>query len=409
MAWLIEKVLREENARSLSEFISVKWRFSCGNSSPDGQSIPDLKIPSQLSWNPALGPDGTLYIGGLDKKVYALDSRTGSVKWSSLTDHPNYCGAAVDGTSMVYIGSSRFMGDSGKIYAFDAQSGEKKWEVQTSEIAVAPVIGPDGTVYVMDDWSLFALDPHGGNLIWKIVHGTFQLLPPVVGQDGTIYLMTGAGLRAIHGKTGETQWTLPSATPHDMDLSGASALDDNGILYVGMELEGEGNSADPFQFHAIDSRTGKSEWSAYRDNSFHRFSSGPVIGPDTTIYAGNNSGKVCAFDGASGARKWSTDIGNKRIYSRLNLGIDGVVLVYGHWELDDNPFPPGVSTEHHERIDISESLYALSSETGKILWKYNFRMGNRSASPVVGPDGTLFIIGFEFDHGPSLLALERGK
>ena len=66
--------------------------------------------------SPAIGDDGTVYIGSEDKKVYALDGATGTKKW-------------------------------------EFETGKSQYGVRSS-----PVIGPDGTIYIGSyDKKLYAL------------------------------------------------------------------------------------------------------------------------------------------------------------------------------------------------------------------------------------------------------------
>jgi serine/threonine-protein kinase len=61
--------------------------------------------------------DGTVYIGSLDKKVYALDAATGTPRWKYATSKPIQSSpAVVDG--IVYIGSFE------KVYALEAATGQ---------------------------------------------------------------------------------------------------------------------------------------------------------------------------------------------------------------------------------------------------------------------------------------------
>jgi len=102
-----------------------------------------LKDASETWPSPALGPDGTLYAACHGKKVYAVDSQTGELRWTYET-------------------------------------GER--------MVSSPVVGTDGTAYFLSDkGQLFALDPNG-DLLWKTASGPgFTLSSPfAVGPDGTV-------------------------------------------------------------------------------------------------------------------------------------------------------------------------------------------------------------------------------
>ena len=96
--------------------------------------------------SPAVGADGTVYVGSNDGKVYALNGKTGAKIWevkTGLRTHSPAIGA--DGT--VDVGSSGY--PSTKLYAINGKSGVKLWEFETEwDVYSSPAIGSDGTVYV---------------------------------------------------------------------------------------------------------------------------------------------------------------------------------------------------------------------------------------------------------------------
>ena len=50
-----------------------------------GEAIWTFETGAAIRSSPALGRDGTLYVGSEDKKVYAIDGKTGEKKWEFLT------------------------------------------------------------------------------------------------------------------------------------------------------------------------------------------------------------------------------------------------------------------------------------------------------------------------------------
>ena len=51
--------------------------------------------PGYVTSSPALGSDGTVYVGSFDHKLYALDPDTGQVRWSFATDAHIYSSPAL--------------------------------------------------------------------------------------------------------------------------------------------------------------------------------------------------------------------------------------------------------------------------------------------------------------------------
>jgi outer membrane protein assembly factor BamB len=153
--------------------------------------------------SPAIGADGSVYIGGTDWKVYALDGATGAVKWEFLTGGPVASSPAIGPDGTVYVGSDDFY-----IYALDGVSGTKKWEFETlGMVQSSPAIAADGTIYVgsgergfAGDHRLYALDAATGSLKWSFEASGPVRSSPAIGKDGTVYFGSdGSRVYALHG------------------------------------------------------------------------------------------------------------------------------------------------------------------------------------------------------------------
>ena len=101
--------------------------------------------------SPAVGPDGTIYVGHCDG-LFALNPDTGKFKWGVGTSEV-VSSPAVGKDGTIYFGSM-----DGKLYAVKPD-GSVKWQVKTNgQLNSSPAIGADGTVYVTsDDGYLYAI------------------------------------------------------------------------------------------------------------------------------------------------------------------------------------------------------------------------------------------------------------
>ena len=106
--------------------------------------------------SPAIGADGTVYVGCGDYKLYALDGKTGTKKWEFKPDEYPKTGAhvfspAIGANGTVYVGESydpEYSKDD-KFYALDGETGTKKWEFKMPlGMSYSAAIGSDGTVYI---------------------------------------------------------------------------------------------------------------------------------------------------------------------------------------------------------------------------------------------------------------------
>jgi outer membrane protein assembly factor BamB len=104
--------------------------------------------------SPAIGSDGTVYVGSGDMKVYALNGATGAKKWEFLTGDEVSSSPAIGSDGTVYVGSW-----DKKVYALNGATGSKKWEFLTGGgVFSSPSIGSDGTVYVAStDQKVYAI------------------------------------------------------------------------------------------------------------------------------------------------------------------------------------------------------------------------------------------------------------
>ena len=104
--------------------------------------------------SPAVGADGTVYVGSDDNKLYAVTPE-GQLKWSFATGMAVDSSPAVGADGTVYVGS-----DSHKLYAVTPE-GQLKWSFATGDrVYSKPAVGADGTVYVgSDDHKLYAVMP----------------------------------------------------------------------------------------------------------------------------------------------------------------------------------------------------------------------------------------------------------
>ncbi|RJP26100.1 MAG: hypothetical protein C4527_15975 [Candidatus Omnitrophota bacterium] len=128
--------------------------FVCAVNMANGQRVFRSTLPKGVISSPAIGHDGTVFIGCLDGNLYALSPEDGSRSWAFRTEGYFVMGSpAVDGNGNVYVGDS-----DGILYAI-SPAGEELWRFEArSNIASAPVIAPDGALYLTSfDSTLYAI------------------------------------------------------------------------------------------------------------------------------------------------------------------------------------------------------------------------------------------------------------
>ncbi len=122
---------------------------------PDGSLKWVFRMNDGAESSPAIGEDGTIYVGSYDGYLYAIeDSGTqGKLKWKFLTGGQIDGSPAVDACGIIYIGSR----DS-SLYAINPD-GSLRWNFKTNGgIESSPSIGNNGILYFGSmDGNLYAL------------------------------------------------------------------------------------------------------------------------------------------------------------------------------------------------------------------------------------------------------------
>lgn len=376
----------------------VIFVLSCSKDEPnnnepsqDPRILWTYPIEDSHSCSPAMGTDNTIYISS-GTGLLAIHP-DGSRKWECIL------GTNVD---------TPVIGEDGTIYAQDymcnlfaiGADGVKKWEFRI-EIPFGigfktPAIGPDGTIYVVGD-SLYAINPDGSKK-WAYLNDVGIYPPghlattstPTVAADSTIYIVFHIDLRldliALH-PDGTEKW-ISSFTESNY-ICGSITIDDDGTLY----FPGETGGGDEHYFYAVHP-DGSLKWiHTVMDSLMIRASAS--IGEDGTIYIGTKASeereaKFMALNPIDGSVKWTFTAVRTHgvpddIYISAAVGADGIIY-FGA----ENSF-----------------FYALNPE-GVEVWTVDFEPINGgqagSSSPVIGPDGTIYVTCF--GEGALLFALK---
>jgi outer membrane protein assembly factor BamB len=302
--------------------------------------------------SPAIGNDGTIYYGSLDKKFYAL-TPNGTEKWSFDCGSVIGISPAIDEDGIIYFAS-----DSRIFYAL-YPNGTEKWEytpINGNLITTSPAIANDGTIYFSTAnsvWnyhnnSLCALNPDG-TLKWNFHIEGISLSNPAIGNDGTIYFGDNNNYLYAVNPDGTEYWNFTSP---NMIVS-SPAIGSDGIICFGCE---------DHYVYALNPN-GTLKWKYQTGNVID---SSPSIANDGTIYILSGDGFLYALN-HDGTLKWKYSIynGDYTFISSPSIGNDDIIYV-----------------------GSGNSLYAVNPN-GTLKWKY--QTGNIiESSPAIGSDGTLY-------------------
>ena len=185
------KVYALEPPKDAGKPVKVRWSFASGARDEKGG----------FENAPAIDNEGTLYIGGNDGILYALDTKTGKVMWtfdgiarSGYRTYAIFSSAAIGPDRTVYFG-----GKNGDLYAIRQQPGffgsgpQVLWQHKLGPgIQSSPLLAADGTVYLGDERGTFhAIRPpaSGGSAtaLWKFSTKGTLISSPALAADGTLY------------------------------------------------------------------------------------------------------------------------------------------------------------------------------------------------------------------------------
>jgi outer membrane protein assembly factor BamB len=159
---------------------------------------------SSIRGSPAIGEDGTIYIGTSGGIMFAMNP-SGILKWQFVTHSGQftYSSPSIGPDGTIYIGSAS---SDFSLYAFTS-IGSLKWQfVSANQIFASPSITPDGNI-VFNLYSsnyVYCISP-SASLIWQVsMTSSSQYTSPVIGADGMIYLASDS-LYAFYS-TGSLRW-----------------------------------------------------------------------------------------------------------------------------------------------------------------------------------------------------------
>lgn len=179
----------------------LRWKTKLGDCRAGARKNPEA-VRCDVDSSPAVGPDGTIYVGG--DGIFALSPR-GKVRWHYATDERVRSSPALLPDGTVVAGSQ-----DDRVHAVDAR-GQRQWIHQTGgDVDSSPAVGPDGTLYIgSDDGRLLALH-HDGTYRWSILTRGPVRGSPAIGADGTVYVGSHDGRLYAVSPSGRVRWMVPT-------------------------------------------------------------------------------------------------------------------------------------------------------------------------------------------------------
>lgn len=271
----------------------------------DGTRLWDTHLPFNPDYVHALA-GGMLYgisfnpcdVSASGACVYAIDARTGTVRWTYEADPLNHLLSPQVVGGVLYTA-----GEDDMVYALRADTGALLWRQQPSGAKhyIAPSLAVGGDIVYMGsgDGRLYALDGGTGSTLWSYEspatnpYPQIPSVPHVALAGSLIYEATARdALTALDAKTGAVRWTLAT---HGAVLE--APIQSDGALYI--TTAGDG-------VYALDATTGSVKWHALAGAVL----SGPATVAQGMLYCVTfDDGVVYALDASSGTARWHAQAG----------------------------------------------------------------------------------------------------
>jgi outer membrane protein assembly factor BamB len=301
----------------------LKWRFRIA---PGGRLC--------MRSSPAIGPDGTIYVGSADSSLYAVNP-DGTFKWRYRTMCDMQTSPVVTAKGTVHLvtfftldalipdgtllESSHLWNEPMSSPALDAHDSVYVTlegyvvgfpNCSTDDMGwAAPGFARDRTAYILlRNADIIACYPNG-DVKWRYTGWGLNPTDPAIAADGTLYAgmeyCLGTDFRAMN-PDGTLKWACLMG--HDVRSSPSVGAD--GTIYFG---------ASDNYLYALNP-DGTLKW---RFETGGYVNTGPALAEDGTIYVGSGDGYLYAVN-ADGTLKWQYQTGGS-VESSPNIGTDGTV------------------------------------------------------------------------------------
>jgi len=225
----------------------------CALDADTGDLLWDFQADGKI-WATPVVVEETLYVGSLDKKLYALNAGDGVQKWQ-----PFEVGGAIVTTPLVYKNTVYFGSVDRHMYAIDAEDGTLKWrsELEAGNWFWAKPVVANGTIYAGNlDGKVYALNAETGDVVTDFDLGSSVASSPVLIDNSVIVAAEEGKLFSIDAVSNQIRQLADMAALTDKELDIHSPLSTGqGRVYVHAQTEKYGSL-----LYALDAATGTGEW-----------------------------------------------------------------------------------------------------------------------------------------------------
>ncbi len=307
----------------------------------------------------------------------------------------------VEYNSPTVLDGTAYIADRNSVFAVDIDTGQEIWSVEITEnttINDSPQV-VDEVLYIADQRrNIYAIDIHSGQILWtrddEAATSNSRAQTTVYGDR--IFVTTGADtnlnngwIRALSTSDGEMLWEYETVNP----VRGSHPVYADGIVYAGDFIG---------KIYAINAETGEEEWTF--DGSHTRVNSTPTV-HEGVVYAAIS--QVLPDDGSSDfpvydAYLYALDAGTgEQVWSEpLVEYVDAAGVFSSPTIIDNRLF-----------IGLDANMVAVDTQNGDILWSYETD-ARIDSSPTIADEVLFFasrdsyIYALDASNGSKLWELE---
>ena len=296
----------------------------CVNSET-GEEIWKFEMGGAISVGPAIGK-GMVFAGqqGGERFFYAVDAKTGELKWKQTIPGGWVWGSAAYDDGMVYVPTV-----NGHCVCLDAKTGYIVWSYPTAKsVPAEPAI--DGDLVYFGSWSgtLYAFDKKTGEIVWK-ENGIGLDSGTLIASEGKIYLPHHSNVfMYFDAKTGEILSrgnTNPAHTGNFSNFNATPAFFKDRAYYtarVGVGLRGVPCAS---RIYCVDSASAKIHWTFEDGGGL----SAPAIASDRVYIGSGNTPNFYCLDAFTGKPLWVYKLGQRVEEATLCIYRDKVYVLAG--------------------------------------------------------------------------------
>jgi outer membrane protein assembly factor BamB len=221
-------------------FVAFMNRPPCnarGGKGLDGEVVALAARDGKVRWRTRIGPsessplvaNGRVYVGDWRGNEYALDERTGRIRWTFHTRGAIKAGAALAGHRL-FVGSY-----DGHVYCLDARSGRLIWRAaaqprfgHTGQFYATPAVAYSRVYVGATDGKVYSFGATSGKLRWSHSTGGYVYSAPAV-WNGLVFAGSYSGtFFAFDAATGDVRWRFRANGP----ISGAATVIDGVVWFA---------------------------------------------------------------------------------------------------------------------------------------------------------------------------------